>query len=133
MCTKIKIIHPGKLIDGIILLHDNACHHVVHRVQNKVNAIQWKVLKQHAHSPDLFPCDFHAFGPSQKALKSHMFTSDDNVQGSVVQWFRQQPKEFFANRTRQLLHQWDSCLNARGDLFNCCKIFTCEHSRTGFV
>jgi len=44
------------------------------------------------------------------------FISFDVVQEAVGQWFRQQPKEFFADRTSQLTYPWD-CLNAFGDFF----------------
>jgi len=36
----------------------------------------------------------------------------DKVQEAVVQWFRQQGREFFANGIQRHVHQWDSCLNA---------------------
>jgi hypothetical protein len=46
---------------------------------------------------------------------------------------RQQLKEFTANGTHQLMYQWNSCLNACGDVFNCCNTLTHEHYRTGFI
>jgi hypothetical protein len=62
-----------------------------------------------------------------------MFTLGDNVQDNVVWRFRQQPKEFSANEIWNLVHQWDSCLNACGDFFNCRNTFTCKHFQTGFT
>jgi hypothetical protein len=59
----------------------------------------------------------HISGPLKKAFKGCTFLPDDNVQKAVIEWFRQQPKEFFANRICQLVHQWDFCLNACGDFF----------------
>jgi hypothetical protein len=38
--TKFKNKCLGKVTDGIILLHDNACPHVAHKVQGKLNAMQ---------------------------------------------------------------------------------------------
>jgi hypothetical protein len=36
----------------------------------------------------------------------------------VVQWFQQQPREFFAEGIQRLVHQWDAYLNnAHGDYF----------------
>jgi hypothetical protein len=46
---------------------------------------------------DISPCDIHIFGPLKKDFKGRIFMSDDNVQEAMVQWFRQQPKEFFAD------------------------------------
>jgi hypothetical protein len=49
-----------------------------------------EVFEHHAYSLALLPYNFHIFGP---------FTSDD-VQEAVVQWFRQQHKEIFADGIR---------------------------------
>jgi hypothetical protein len=43
------------------------------------------------------PCNFYIFGPFKKALKGHTFTSYGYLHKIVVQWFRQQTKEFFAD------------------------------------
>jgi hypothetical protein len=53
------------------------------------------------------------------------FISFDVVQEAVGQWFRQQPKEFFADRTSHLIYPWD-CLNACGDFFSFCSMITFE-------
>jgi hypothetical protein len=58
------------------------------------------------------------FGPLKEAFKVWTFISDVSVQEAVEQWFRQQLRDFFAGGTYQLVHQWDSCLNACGDLFS---------------
>jgi len=71
------------------------------------------------------PCNFHTVGLLKKSPQRPMFLSDD-VWTVVVQWFRQQPKEFFVHGIHQVVHQWDSCLNACSIFFffNCCSIFT---------
>jgi hypothetical protein len=69
--TKIQNKCLGKLTDSIILLYNIACPNVAHRVQDKLNVMQWAVLKHSAYSPDLSPCDFHFaifFGPLKKTL-----------------------------------------------------------------
>jgi hypothetical protein len=35
------------------------------------------------------------FGLLKQALKGHRFRSDEDVKAIVVQWFQQQPREFF--------------------------------------
>jgi hypothetical protein len=64
---------------------------------------------------NLSPCDFHVFGPLKEGLKCSTFTLDNNVQKAVVEWIKQQPKEFFADGICWLVHQWDACLNSYGD------------------
>jgi hypothetical protein len=46
------------------------------------------VFEHHAYSLALLPHNFHISGP---------FTSDNDVQETVVEWFRQQHKEIFAD------------------------------------
>jgi hypothetical protein len=65
----------------------------------------WEVLRHPTYYPDLPACDFHVSGPLKKALKGCTFTSDDNGQEPVVQWFRQQPKEFFADEISRLVQK----------------------------
>jgi hypothetical protein len=61
-------------------------------MQNKLNAMQWKVPKHPACSQELLPCDFHIFGSLQIAVKGHTLTLDGHVREAVEQWFRQQHK-----------------------------------------
>jgi hypothetical protein len=68
---------------------------------------------------NLLPCDFYIFGPLKKALVGHMFMLDNKVEETLVQWYRQLHKEFFADGIHQLVHQGDFCLNACDDFFNC--------------
>jgi hypothetical protein len=76
---------------------------VTHRMQDQLNVMQWKVLKHHAYSGELLPCDFPIFGSLQIALIDHTLTFDGHVQEAAGQWFRQQTKEFFAVRTCQIV------------------------------
>jgi hypothetical protein len=73
--------------------------HIAQRVQDLVKT----------YSLNLSPCDFHIFRPFLKDLKVWMFTSDRDIQKAVVQYFRQQPKALFADRTHWLLHHLDTC------------------------
>lgn len=49
------------------------------------------------HSLNLLPNSFHLLGPFKKAIKSCMLMLDDEKRDAVVEWFRQRPKEFFAD------------------------------------
>ena len=62
------------------------------------------MLKHTAHSLDLQPNSFHLYGPFKKELKDCMFMLDDEMLDAVFEWFRQQPKEFFADCINWLLH-----------------------------
>jgi hypothetical protein len=42
------------------------------------------------------------------------------VKEAVVQWFRKQPKEFFADGLHWHVQTQNSCLNVCGDFYSCC-------------
>lgn len=76
----------------------------------KVETIQnlkFEVLPHPPYSPDLIPCDFHAFGPLREALHGHWFGSDEKVKEVMCTWIREQPKLFFSDGIRKLV----DCLN----------------------
>jgi hypothetical protein len=83
-----------------------------HRVQSHFYARWLKLLKHATHSLSLSPCDFHAFGSLEEALK---FTSRNSVLEVLVQCFRRQLKGFFANGICHLVHQRDSHPNVYGN------------------
>lgn len=68
------------------------------------------------HSPDVWSCNFHVFGPTHKAVTSHSFTAAGDLQRAVL-WLSQQPEEFFADEIHWLMNHWGSCWNANGDFF----------------
>jgi hypothetical protein len=43
VCTTIKRKHPGMLMSGVVVLHDSACPHVAHTVQDMLYFICWRM------------------------------------------------------------------------------------------
>jgi hypothetical protein len=60
----------------VVLLQDNARPHTASLTQRKLEQLGWKTLEHLPHSPDLSPCDFHAFGPLTEALGGQRFNVD---------------------------------------------------------
>jgi len=95
----------GKLTDSINLPHDYV--HVAHRLQesglNECHAMRgaW----QPAYSPDFWPCDLWAVDNHRPYIHAGRLYVK-----VVVQGFRRQLKEFFADGIHWLVHQWESCL-----------------------
>ncbi|KAG8239292.1 hypothetical protein J437_LFUL018528 [Ladona fulva] len=52
----------------VILLHDNACPHIIAVTRAKLYEMNWTALDHLHYSPDLSPCDFHLFGLLKEAL-----------------------------------------------------------------
>ena len=77
---------PGMLLDGIILLHDNARPHTVNLVRDKLERSGWETVQHPPYSPDLSPCDFHVFGDLKKDIRGRRFHPDEEVQEWVRLW-----------------------------------------------
>ena len=108
----------SNMTESIILRLDNACSHVLHRVQDQLTAMWQKTLKHLAHIWDLLPCDYHVSEPLTKALKGCTFTSYNNVLQAVAKWLRQQPNECFADGMTTYASMALLC-NACGDCYCC--------------
>ncbi|KAF7272417.1 hypothetical protein GWI33_014804 [Rhynchophorus ferrugineus] len=106
---------PGKLKDGVILLHDSIHIKDTDVVQKMVESLNWELLKHPPTSPDLSPCEFHVFGPLKQALKGRRFNSDEETEAAVREWFDKRPQEFFQQAIYRLAHQWDGCVKYDGD------------------
>jgi hypothetical protein len=56
------------------------------------------------------PSDFHVFGPLKEAMGGKFFRSDEEVQQSVHEWLRSQPKDFFSRGIHALPKRWNTCM-----------------------
>ena len=108
---------PGMLLDGIILLHDNAHPHTANLVRNKLKGFGWETFQNPPYIPDLSPCDFHIFGDLKKDICGHQFHSNEEVQEWVRLWIHQRPTPFYKTGIDHLLSQWDKCINTSGNYF----------------
>ena len=105
----------GRLTQGVLLLHNNACPHTAHLTINTILQLNWEVLEHPAYSPDLAPSDFHLFGPLKNALRGRRFAADDEVKVAVHDWLRSQPQTFFSNGIKKLTDRWAKCIEKKGD------------------
>jgi len=59
--SAIRSKRRGKLIQGVLPLHDNARPHTAHLTINTIRQLNWEVPEHPAYSPDLALSDFHLF------------------------------------------------------------------------
>jgi hypothetical protein len=64
ICSKRR----GRLSDGILLLHGDACPHTAASTLETLRKLKWEVMAHAAHSPDLAPSGFQLFGLFKEAL-----------------------------------------------------------------
>ncbi|GFT20116.1 mariner Mos1 transposase [Trichonephila clavipes] len=83
----------GILSGGVILLHDNTRPHVALAGQVLLLQFYQEVLENPLYSLDLSSCEYHTFGPLQKALKGRRFAGQNEIQDVIKNWF--QHRNFF--------------------------------------
>ena len=105
----------GLLSNGVVLLHDNARPHTAAHTVETLQKLNFEMLDHPPYSPDLAPSDFHLFGPLKQALRGRRFTSDEAVKEAVHSWLAAQPKTFFYEGFRKLVHRWTKCIEKQGD------------------
>jgi len=86
----------------VLLLHDNARPHSANQTTATLRSFKWEVLQYPPYSPDLAPSDFHLFGPLKHHPSGERFPDEDAVERAVRAWFRQQPKNFTPQVSRDL-------------------------------
>jgi [histone H3]-lysine36 N-dimethyltransferase SETMAR len=104
----------------VILLHDNAMHHPSHtakRTKEKIETFSWEILLHAAYSPDLAPSDYHLFASMGHALAEKRFTSYENVQNWVEDWFASKEQVFFWRGIHKLPDRWEKCIAGDGKYF----------------
>ena len=108
---------PGILLDGIILLHDNARPHTANLVRDKLQIFGSETLHHPPYIPDLSPCDFQIFGDLEKDIRGLRFHSDEEVREWVRLWINQRPTSFYKTGIDRLVSQWDKCINTSENYF----------------
>ena len=78
-----------------ISLHDNASTHTAKVVRELIEAFDWEILPHAAYSPDLAPSDYYLFASLGHALAQQRFTSYEDVQKWLDDWFASKQGQFF--------------------------------------
>ena len=108
---------PGRLREGVVLLHDNATPHTANMTKQWLQHFGWEILPHPPYSPDLAPLDFHLFGHLKRHLSGVRFDTDEEVVADVKGWLRSLDTQFFKDGMLALLHRWQKCLDVNGDCF----------------
>ena len=81
----------GKLLRGIVLLHENACPHTAWHTQALLHEqFHWDIFKHPPYSPDLAPSDFFLFPKMKQHLVGKLFANDEDVKDAG--WITRQPR-----------------------------------------
>jgi len=85
----------GKVIEGVLFLHDNAPARQALETQKKLTYLGFQCLDHSSYSPDLAPSDYHLIPGLKKQLKGRHLSSDAEVTAAAETWLDRQPSEIF--------------------------------------
>ncbi|UYV65300.1 hypothetical protein LAZ67_3003870 [Cordylochernes scorpioides] len=105
----------GKLIKGVLFLHDNARTHTSCETVSTIIKFSFEVLEHPAYSPDPAPSGYFLFGLLKKELKGKRFDSDEDVQKVVQDFFHTLPKRAYKEGIYKLPERWRRCIESQGD------------------
>ena len=91
----LKEKRPGKVIKGVLFLHDNAPAHRTLATQKKLTSLGFQCLDHPPYSPDLAPPNYYLFSGLKKQLKGRQFLSDAEVIAATETWLDGQHSDFF--------------------------------------
>jgi hypothetical protein len=69
----------GRLSEGILLLHDNACPHTAAHTSETHRKFKLEVTEHAGHIPDVAPSDLHLFWLLKEAVGGRRFQCDENI------------------------------------------------------
>jgi len=90
--------------DKVTLQHDNAMPHVVKKVKETSQVINWEIWPHPPYSSDIAPSDYYLFQSMHSARLGELFSSCEEVSKWVDQWIAPKESDFFY-RGIHLLHE----------------------------
>jgi len=77
--------------------------------------VKWDILDHPPCSQELVPSDFYLFLHLKKHLAGKKFDDDDEVQGKVMTWFKEQAADFYDSGIKTMVPSLNKCLDNAGD------------------
>jgi hypothetical protein len=77
--------------------------------------MEWTVLPQPAHSPDLAASDCHLFGRVKDALRGRHFSDDRKLKQSFRDVLPSWGKKFYNSDKQRLTQRWQKCVENEVD------------------
>ena len=106
----------GKVIKGVLFLHDSAPAHRALATQMKVAYLGFQCLDHLPYSPDLATSDYHLFPGLKKQFKGRHFSSGAEVIAAAKTWLEGKLSEiFFFSGLQKLEQRAKKCIELRGE------------------
>ena len=115
LCENIKQKRCGKLLSGILLLHDNASAHKSRISRDAVRKCDFIELNHPPYSHDLAPSNCFLFRNLKKFLLGRRFPDDNSVKEVVTGYFDIQDVSFFSGVFDHWRRSGLKCVTIKGD------------------
>ena len=96
----------GKVIHGVLLLHDNALIHKYKIVRAAIRQVGFIELNHPTYSLDITPTNYHPLPNLKKSLCLKNFSSDDEAVTTVEDYLTDLNSEFFCKGLQSLHDRW---------------------------
>lgn len=106
---------PGLKKKKIIFHQDNAPVHKSALAMGKLRDLGYDLLGHPPYSPDLAPSDFHLFPNLKKFVSGKRFSSNEEVELAVDDYFNSLPESHFREGILKLEKRWTKCIEEQGD------------------
>lgn len=111
----IKEKRPGLLRKKVLFHQNNARVLTSFETMAQIRDCGFELLPHPAYSSDLAPFDFHLFPDLKKHLGGQKFSSNEEVEAAVNQYFTDLPESFFKTGIEALQNRWKKCIKLSGD------------------
>ncbi|GBN47147.1 hypothetical protein AVEN_91086-1 [Araneus ventricosus] len=103
------------LTSGDVLIHDNTRHHSAVVTQHLLGQFKWDVSDHPAYSLDIARNDFLPFPKLKNWLGGQSFQEKEKIQSNFKAHLTSLAPTFFEEGIKNLVYQYDKCLNLHGD------------------
>lgn len=117
MLRHFKKKRPHKIVNEILLHHDNARPHVAQSVVDFLNARGIATIPHPPYSPDLAPCDFWLFPAIKFPLRGRKFKTNQEVIKAVEARCKELEKDGLAFVFKKWQERWQKCIITEGGYF----------------
>ena len=104
----------GKVIRGVLLLHDNASIHKCNIVQAAIRQAGFIELNHQTYSPDIAPSDYYLFSNFKKVVRLKNFSSHGEAVTSIEDYLTDLNWEFFCKGIQSLRDRWQRVVASEG-------------------
>ncbi|GFW05876.1 mariner Mos1 transposase [Trichonephila clavipes] len=99
---------------GVVFHQDNARSHTSLVTRQKLLQLEWDTMQHLPYSPDLAPSDYYLFRSPQNFLDGKTFTSNEEVNNHLDQFFASKDQQFYERGLMLLPERWQKVLDQYG-------------------